>query len=269
MNTKQKNFTYQEYEIINKEELAPETFLFTLKGNLEFLPGQFVQVYLERYGNVTLAPCSDPNNKSSFQLCIRNAGATTSKLVLLSPGDSLRLRGPYGHGWPISKLLGKNITLIAGGIGLVPLRPLIFYFTKYRSEYKKIKLIVGFKTDHHVVFKDELLKLKTKISELDIAVEHIIDKNFPADQCLITKPLSEIEFNKNSFILICGPEIMVNHCIPILTEKNINEKNVYISYERRMECGIGICQHCNIGKYKVCDDGPVFSYDKIKSELNK
>lgn len=269
MNTKQKNFTYTEYEILDKEELAPETFLFTLKGKLDFLPGQFVQALLPRYGNVTLAPCSDPENKDSFQLCIRSAGATTTQMVELSPGDKLKLRGPYGNGWPISRILGKSVVLITGGIGLVPIRPLIHYLVKYRSEYKKIDLIAGFKTDHHVVFKDEILKLKAKFSDLEIAVEHIVDKNFPADQGLITEPLEKIKFNQNMIILMCGPEIMVNHCIPILVENEVEEKDIYISYERRMECGIGICQHCNIGKYKVCEDGPVFSYDKIKSELNK
>ncbi len=264
-----KNFDYNEYEIIDKEEIAPETILFTLKGSFEFLPGQFVQAMLPRYGNITLAPCSDPEIKNSFQLCVRAAGSASSKITELSPGDNLKMRGPYGKGWPISKILGKNVTLIAGGMGLVPLRPIIYYLTKYRSEYKKINLITGFRTDHHVVFKNELLKLKTKISELDIEVEHIIDKSFPADQGLITQPLEKIKFDKNSLVLMCGPEVMTNHCIPILLNGGVEENNIYISYERRMECGIGICQHCNIGKYKVCEDGPVFSYDKIKSELTR
>jgi len=264
-----RGFEYQEYEISNKEELAPETFLFTMKGKIGFLPGQFVQVLLPRYGNVTLAPCSDPDKKNSFQLCIRAAGAATAKMVELSPGDKLQMRGPYGNGWPISKLIGKDITLITGGIGLVPLRPLICYLVKYRSEYKKINLIAGFKTDHHIVFKDEILKLKAKFSDLEIAVEHIVDKNFPADQGLITEPLEKIKFKKNAVTLLCGPEIMVNHCIPILVKNGMDEKNIYISYERRMECGIGICQHCNIGKYKVCEDGPVFRWDIIKEEINK
>lgn len=266
---KTKNFDYDEYEIMDKEELAPETFLFTFRGKLDFLPGQFVQAMLPRYGNITLAPCSDPENKSSFQLCVRSAGATSRKIVELSPGDKLKIRGPYGKGWPISKLLGKDITLIAGGIGLVPLRPLIFFFSKYRSEYKKINIVLGFKTDHHVVFKDELLKLKKRFSEEDIAVEHIIDKDFPAEQGLITELLEKIKHNKNSTVLMCGPEVMVNHCLPILTDRQVSEKNIFISYERRMECGIGVCQHCNIGKYKVCEDGPVFAYDKIKNELAK
>jgi NAD(P)H-flavin reductase len=264
-----KGFKYQEYEIIDKEELAPETFLFTLQGKFDFLPGQFVQAMLPRYGNITLAPCSDPENKTSFQLCVRSAGSASLKINELSPGDNLKIRGPYGKGWPISALLGKNVTLIAGGMGLVPLRPLLNYLAKYRSEYKKINILAGFRTDHHIIFRDELLKLKKKFSEEDIVVEHIIDKDFPATQGLITDPLKKIKFDKNSVVLICGPEVMTDHCIPILVNASVDEKNIFISYERRMECGIGMCQHCNIGKYKVCEDGPVFSYDKIKSELDK
>lgn len=264
-----KGFAYQKYEIIAKEEVAPETFLFSLKGHIEFNPGQFVQVAIDHYGEATLAICSDPDQKKSFDICIRAAGGTTNKIVELSPGDFLKIRGPYGNGWPISKLMGKNIILIAGGMGLVPLKPLLLNLIKYKSEFKKIYLVAGFRTDHHVIFKDELKKLKNKIDVLKVMVEHS-SKGFWGDQGMITEALDKINFDsKKTVALMCGPEIMIPYCNEVLFKKGLPEENIYISFERRMECGIGVCQHCNIGKYLVCENGPVFRFDKIKEEIGK
>lgn len=264
-----RGFKYQEYEIISKEEVAPDTFLFDLKGRINFNPGQFVQVELEHYGEFTLALCSDPEEKNFFSLCIRAAGGATNHVVKLSPGDKLKVRGPYGNGWPIFKLIGKNIVLIAGGMGLVPIKPLLDNLVRYRTEFKKIYLIAGFKTDHHILFNDYLRKIKNKISVLKISVEHAC-RNFDGHQGLITEALEPVSVTgEKSVAILCGPEVMIPYCNKVLFDKNFCEKNIYISFERRMECGIGICQHCNIGKYLVCEDGPVFSLDKIKAELTR
>lgn len=262
------DFKYEEYEIISKEELAPNTFLFRFNGKFNFAPGQFVQVSLDHYGEATFAPCSDPENKEFWQLCIRGSGATTNELIKLLPGDSMRIRGPYGNGWSIAKLLGKEIVIIAGGLGLVPLRPLIFELIRNKSEFKKITLIVGAKTDHHLLFENDLLLWKKKLNQVEAYVEYR-DKNFWGEKGMITEPLKKLRMDKKTVVLICGPEVMVPYCNDILLSKDVLPKNIFISFERRMECGIGICQHCNIGKYLVCRDGPIFTLDKIKEELNK
>lgn len=261
-------FKYNEYEIVSKEELAPSTFLFRFRGRLNFSPGQFVQAAFDRFGEATFAPCSDIENKEFFELCIRGCGATTNQIIKLLPGDKLKIRGPYGNGWPLAKLLGKEIVLIAGGLGLVPLRPLINELIRNKSEFKKISLIVGAKTDHHLLFENDLIAWKKKINQVEAYVEHR-DRDFWGEKGMITEPLKKLRLDKKAVALICGPEIMVPYCNDILLSKDVLEKNIFISFERRMECGIGICQHCNIGKYLVCQDGPVFSLDKIKGELNK
>ncbi|MCL5410806.1 MAG: FAD/NAD(P)-binding protein [Patescibacteria group bacterium] len=263
-----KGFAYKEYEIISKEELAPDSFLFSLKGEFKSEPGQFIQAALDHYGEATFAICSDPEQKKSFDICIRAAGGTTNRMIELSPRDLLKIRGPYGNGWPISKLLGKNVILIAGGMGLVPLKPLIFNLIRYKSEFKKIYVVAGFKTDHHVLFKDELEQLRKKIN-IKVMAEHS-SGGFWGGQGLITEALETIVLDgKKTIVLMCGPEIMIPHCNDVLFKKGIPEENIYISFERRMECGIGICQHCNIGKFKVCDNGPVFRFDEIKNEIGK
>jgi len=261
-------FKFQEYEIIIKEELAPDTFLFDLKGKYNFHPGQFVQVSLDHFGEATFAPCSDPDNKDFWQLCIRGSGAATNQIIKMLPGDKMKVRGPYGNGWPLAKLLEKEIILIAGGLGLVPLRPLIFEMLRNKTEFKKISLVVGAKSDSQILFKDDLMEWSKKLNKLEAYVEHK-ERTFLCEKGMITQPLKKMKPSKNTVVLICGPEVMIPYCNNILLDLGIIEKNIFISFERRMECGIGVCQHCNIGKYLVCQDGPVFSLDKIKEELIK
>ncbi len=261
-------FKFEEFEILKKEEVAPATFLFDLKGQFRFHPGQFVQVALDHHGEATFAPCSDPDEKNFWQLCIRGSGATTNQIIKLVPGDKMKVRGPYGNGWPLGKLIEREVILIAGGLGLIPFRPLIFELIRNKSEFKKISLIVGAKADSFILFKDDLTVWSKKLNNLEIYVEHK-ERTFSCQKGMITEPLKKMRPSKNTIALICGPEVMVPYCNDILISQEITEKNIYISFERRMECGIGICQHCNIGKYLVCRNGPVFSLDKIKSELLK
>lgn len=262
------NFTTKKYEIIAKEESAPSIVNFKIAGHLAFKPGQFVQVRLPHIGESTFAPCSDPKIKDYFELSIRGCGATTTELIKLLPGDQLDIRGPYGNGWPQAQLKGKDIILIAGGMGLIPLRPLLFELIHNKYDYGKVSLFGGFRTDQHVLFKQDLVDWSKKAS-INIYVEQLSKDPF-FKRGLITEPLGETQFNlTKSVVLICGPEVMAPFVIDVLQKKGFKDNQIYLSYERRMECGIGACQHCNIGKYLVCKDGPVFRYDNIKPELNK
>ena len=262
-------FKYKQYQIFAKQKLAPDTFLFTLSGKLKFEPGQFVQVSLPYVGEATFAPCSNPSDRENFQLCIRACGNTTNQLVGQLPGDSMLIRGPYGHGWPLGKLIGKNVVLVTGGLGIIPIRPLIFELLKYKKQFKKLTLLSGFKTPEFVIFDEDYSKWLKQLNYCKVAVEKS-SRNWWGETCLPTELLKNISLSaKNTYILICGPEIMFKFCIDVLNQKAIPDNQIYISYERRMECGVGLCQHCNIGKYLVCKDGPVFRWDLIKSELNK
>lgn len=265
------DFAYQEYEIIGKKEFTPDTFLFELKGKINFNPGQFVQVSLNHYGEGTYAICSSPENKKTFELCIRGCGNLSNKLIGMIPGDFLKLRGPYGNGWPMGKMLEKELVFIAGGMGLVPLRPLLYQVLKYRSNFKKVFLVSGFRSEHHILFPENVDEWRqSKKFDQFIGVAEHCDGAFWGMKGMITEGLKKIKFNpKKTVAIICGPDIMVPYCNEILLNNNVREENIFISYERRMECGIGVCQHCNVGKYMVCKDGPVFSLAKIKSELDK
>lgn len=261
------DFKFKEYEIIRREEINSDIVLFELAGKFNFSPGQFVQILLDHYGEATFAPCSDTNNKKTFQIAVRACGNVSKQMVKLLPGNKIKIRGPYGNGWPMAKLLGKNVLIIAGGMGLVPMRPLIIEMLRYKEEFKKINLVSGFKTDGHIIFDEEFIAWAKKI-EVDLYCE-IVGHNNIAEKGMITKPLENLTLNKNTVVLICGPEVMLKFCNDILLKKGVKKENIYISFERRMECGIGFCQHCSIGKYLVCKDGPIFPLSKIEKEIGK
>ncbi len=262
-------FAYQKYKIIDKKEVAPDTVIFKFDGAIAFEPGQFVQAALDHFGEATFALCSSPHNSKFFELCIRNCGNTSAALSKLLPGDSVNLRGPYGNGWPMQKLKNKEIVLIAGGMGYIPLRPVIFELLRQRN-FKKIWLFAGFRSDEHVILPTEFDEMnKNKKMAVNVVVEY---KSKPSwyTKGLITEPLSKAKIDyKNAIALMCGPEIMYKFSNDVLLKKGLNEEQIFISFERRMECGIGVCQHCNVGKYLVCKDGPVFRLDQIKSEIGK
>ncbi|MEI6499071.1 MAG: FAD/NAD(P)-binding protein [bacterium] len=263
------NFNYKEYEITEKRELMPSTYLFRFKGKIKFEPGQFFQVALDHFGEGTFAPCSDPKDKNSFELCIRGVGSTTNQMIQLLPGDKLKIRGPYGVGWPLHELNWHDVVIIAGGLGLVPLRPLIYELIRNRINYNKISIFAGFKSADHILFESDLLSWRKAKIEINAVAELATDK-FWCKIGLITEPLSIAKINpKKTKVLICGPDIMVPYCNKVLFDKKIKPNQIYISYERRMECGIGICQHCSCGKFLVCKDGPVFRFDQIEKEILK
>ena len=260
------NYIPKKYLITAKTEVAPSTFLFRLKGKLDFQPGQFVEISSDHFGEATFAPCSSPSNEKYFEVCIRNCGSTSHHLADLMPSDEMSVRGPYGNGWPTNKLKGKDIIMIAGGLGLVPLRPLILSMLEKKN--RNMTIVAGFRSSEHLLFEQDL-KCWSKIFKVN-AMAEVATTHFWGQKGMITDGIDKLKLNhKKTIVLICGPEMMVPFCIEELAKKGITDSQIYISYERRMECGIGVCQHCSIGKYLVCADGPVFAYDKIKGEVGK
>lgn len=260
------DFKTTEYEIIAKEMLTDDVALFRLKGRLDFEAGQFVEASMPHFGNITLAPCSSPKNKKEFELCVHSVGSTSNAMIELLPSDKINLRGPYGHGWPTDKFHGHNLVIIAGSMGLVPLRPILLDLEN-KIHFGKISLFAGFKKPEDVILEPDLKRWKKKL-KVHAVVEQT-DHKFWGGRGLITEPLETATIDKKSIVLMCGPEAMYSHCDEILNQKGILDKQIHVSLERRMECGVGLCQHCSCGKHLVCQDGPVLRYDKIKSEVSK
>lgn len=227
-------------------------------------PGQFLVLSIPGFGEAPFAVCSSPNPCNEFQVCAQKKGMLTSKLFSMAIGDEIYFRGPYGNGIPVSKFSKRNLLLIAGGLGLVPLRLLIQIICNHTNEFGKIQLFIGSREEKLLLFKNEY-----KNWQKDIELNFILDaprKNWSGHKGLITALFDKIQVSKNAIAILCGPPIMFPAVIKKLKQKGVNDNDIYVLLERRMHCGLGICQHCVLvnGKY-VCKDGPVFNYAEIKN----
>lgn len=228
-------------------------------------PGQFIILSIHGFGEAPFAICSSPNPCNEFQICVQKKGGLTSKLFSMSIGDEIYFRGPYGNGFPISKLSKSNLLLVAGGLGMAPLRPLIQIIINHPNEFGKIQLLGGAREEKSLLFKNEYAVWQKNI-DLNLTLD-AANENWNGNTGIITALFDKIAINKNPIVIICGPPIMYPSVIKKLLKKKIAESDIYLMLERRMHCGVGICQHCVLvnGRY-VCKDGPVFNYAEIKNK---
>lgn len=252
--------------IKNIKTQATEVKLFTLefkdKKPLLFYPGQIIELSVPGYGEAPFAPCYTPDAKK-FQVCVRSVGRLTKKMHQLKKGDKVGIRGPYGRGY-IKISSGKNILLIAGGLGLIPLRPFILDYLLHPEKFtgQKIQLFYGARRLEDLLFRNEFSRWEEKVN-----LCLTLDKGYQGwhhHTGVITGLFNCKKIIDNAVAIVCGPPIMYKFVIQELKNKNFKDEDIYISLERRMHCGLGACQHCAIGPYYVCQDGPIFRYDEIK-----
>ena len=201
-------------------------------------------------------------SSGNIEISVRKTGNVTNALFNLKEGDEVGIRGPYGEGYPVEEFEDKDIYLISGGCGLAPIRALIERINQNRKDFGKITLIYGAKTPSDILYKREISKWKKKF-DVRLTVDKPTEK-WKYDVGVVTKILEKIKITKKSVFCICGPEIMMKFAVDTLLKKGVNEDYIFLSLERKMQCGVGICCHCNIGNLYVCRDGPVFRYSDIK-----
>lgn len=234
----------------------------TKKLNIKYLPGQFFQVSLPGIGE---APISVASFSEDFvDLNIREVGNLTKAASKLKKNDSLFIRGPYGRGYSVDNLFGKNITIIGGGCGAAPLKGMLDYITKNRKDFGEVAVFLGFRTPEDILFKEEI-----KTWRRNFSVSISVDRNpnsskIACDVCFVTKIVEKAKLSpENNSALFCGPPVMINALIELLKNKGFQNEQIYLSTERLMHCARGVCGHCMIhGKY-TCIDGPVFRYDEL------
>lgn len=266
--------------ITNIENQNPLIKLFTLKsssresikcdpgGESKFIkcwwPGQFILLSAPGFGEAPFAICSVPSPCDEFQVCVQRKGSLTNKLFELKPGDAVSFRGPYGNGFPLSKIANRNILLVAGGLGLVPLRPLIQLIANHPSEFGKVQLASGAREEKLLLFKNEYGNWQKNI-DLNITLDSA-PENWSGYTGLITTLFDKISISNKPVVIMCGPPAMFLPVIKKLLKYSVVESDIYVMLERRMHCGIGICQHCVlVGGHYVCKNGPVFNYTEIKN----
>ncbi len=234
--------------------------------SLDHRPGQFVQVSVLGVGEAPISISSSPSrSKSSFELCVRRAGALTNALHALSPGDVVGVRGPFGRGFPIERFRGKDILFAPGGLGLAPLRSVINEVLDDRSNYGRIIILYGARQPAEMLFKDELKEWATREDvELHLTVDQA-DEKWKGNVGVITTLFADIQVSpRNTVAITCGPPVMYRFVLMELLGMGIPEGNIWLSLERRMKCGVGKCGHCQMDHIYVCQDGPAFSYAEIR-----
>lgn len=258
----------QKIKLAKIEKQTKDTKLYTFKTSkkFQFIPGQFVMLSVPGVGEAPFSPCSSPLKESYFQLSIRKVGLVTKFLDKMTSRDTIEFRGPYGNGFPVNKMIGKDLVLMAGGIAIAPISALIEYLISRKRSFGKVYLLYGVKKAEDLLFKDKLKKWQKKINVMLCAEE--IDKNWEGETGTITDLYCDIKTNpEKTIVIMCGPPIMYKFVVKKLVKLKIKPEQIYVSMEARMKCGIGKCQHCTIGKYYTCLDGPVFRYSEIVKEL--
>ena len=242
-------------------------------------PGQFVEVSVMGVGEAPISICAPRKNEKILELCIRAVGRVTNAIHRLKLGDLLWIRGPYGNGFPMDEMKGSNLLLVAGGLGVVPLRGVLQHALLNREDYGEIAILYGVRSYATLLFGEEFLYLFFEGDKQDVrfflSYEDPHDKEFYELMCersdracagVVTKLfelLGEVS-PENTYAIICGPPIMYKFVLRELDKRNFDPRRVHMTLERRMKCGIGKCGHCIVGSGKsikyVCKDGPVFSY---------
>lgn len=256
--------------IRTKQMTANEKFFeirFADGSSLHHQPGQFVQLSIFGIGEAPISISSSPTkeDKSAFEICVRKVGTFTSALHRLEKGDKIGVRGPFGKGFPIDEFKGNDLLIVAGGLGIVPLRSLINFVIDKRRDFGSVMVLLGCKAPKDRLFSDEVAKWEEMT---DIGYACTVDKADPewkGNVGVITNLIPGVNIDANrTYAVVVGPPIMYKFVIAELLKKKIPEKQIILSLERRMKCGLGKCGHCQINNLYVCKDGPTFTYAQIR-----
>jgi NAD(P)H-flavin reductase len=235
---------------------------------LAFTPGQFTMIYVFGIGEVPLSISGNPHQPGTLVHTVRSVGAVTEAIVGLEAGDPIGVRGPYGSGWPVGKAEGHDLVLVAGGIGLAPLRPVLYHVLANRDRYGAMSLVYGSRSPADLLFGEEL---HTWRSRFDLEVEVTVDRSdqgWLGDVGMVTGLLPRISFDPgNTVAMLCGPEIMMKVVAGELELRGLARDAIHVSLERNMKCAIGFCGHCQFGPDFLCRDGPVVPYSRVFDRL--
>jgi NAD(P)H-flavin reductase len=232
--------------------------------SLGYQPGQFNMLGLPGFKEAPFSFSSLEDDTGAFVHTIRAAGNVVSALGQLRPGDHVAFRGPFGAGWPLDQAQGKNLILVAGGIGMAPLRPVVEHVRRNRDRFGDVFLLYGAKTSDDLLFRRQLAQWNEEIAILLAADRVRGELPLPVQEGVVTKLLPRVHTALSETItFMCGPQVMMKFAAGALILDGQSPRHIYVSLERRMECGVAQCGHCQIGAKFVCKDGPVFALADI------
>jgi len=257
-----------ESKLENVIEESPTIKTFTLRPRekFNFATGQFIDLAIPGQGEAPFTPSSSPLETETIDITIMKTGRLTEMLHNLKPGAVLGIRGPYGNGYPVEEFYNKEVLILGGGVGMAPLRSLLLTLVSRIKKFKKVILCYGSRTPEDIIFKP-LFEEWDKIHGLEImrSVDKCTIGKWNETVGVVTCLLDQIKVDlSNTVSIVCGPPIMMKFGAKKLLEIGFKPKDIYLSMEQNMSCGIGKCGHCQIGPFFVCKDGPVFTYEQLK-----
>lgn len=255
---------------IKRETRDTATYALSVKGRFYFTPGQFNMLYVPGIGEAPISISSSPEEHELLHT-VRIAGDVTTAISRLNVGDTVLFRGPFGLGWPMDELKDRPLMIIAGGLGIAPIRSVIRGIVMSRMGFSRRPILLyGSKTPKDIIFRDEIPRFRDAFDVLlsvDRADPEMVWREHTG---LVTDLIEMVYFEPlNSVVFVCGPEVMMKNTIMRLLSRGVPAEKIYLSMERNMNCGMGVCGHCLFGPKFVCKDGPVFRYSKVMDLLEE
>lgn len=253
-----------------KEEayaIATYTLVFedeALRKSFQFKPGQFNALYLAGIGEVPISLSSSHHEPEKLGHTIRYAGNVTRAISRLNNGDVIGLRGPYGNAWPLGRIRGDDLLIVTGGIGLAPLRPVIYAVIHDRAKFGRVYLLYGARTPADMLYMDEMDGWRSHDIQTYTTVDRA-DPSWKGQVGVVPMLFYQIRLDPSkTTVLTCGPEIMMRFVVYEALARRVSKDRIFISMERNMKCSVGLCGHCQFGPFFVCKEGPVFSYAQVE-----
>jgi NAD(P)H-flavin reductase len=232
-----------------------------------FRPGQISMVGVFGVGEIPISVSSDPARPAHLAHTIRACGRVTNVIAGLQPGDRITLRGPLGRAWPVEEARGGDLLIVAGGLGLAPLRSAVFEAMRHRGTYRRVILLVGARDPSQILYRRELeWWRRTRLDgvEVHLTVDHA-DEDWPHREGVVSVLFPEAGIDpKATTVFTCGPEIMMRAVLRDLAAIGVPHERLWLTLERNMHCGVKLCGHCQLGPWFVCADGPIFAWDEIR-----
>lgn len=235
-----------------------------MRSSYNFKAGQFNMLYAFGVGEVPISIVSDPAEPEKLEHTIRIVGRVTAVMGRWKVGDVVGVRGPYGNGWPVEEARGRDIVIITGGLGCAPVVGLIQYIFRRRDEYGELHILHGVKTPNDLLYRERFDQWRRAPRTKVYLTTDRPDKTWHYRIGVVTELFDELTVAPSAMVMMCGPEVMMRLAAQSLRKKGLSEDAIFFSMERRMECAVGLCGHCQYREHFVCKDGPVFSYRMIK-----
>ncbi|MCB9832094.1 MAG: FAD/NAD(P)-binding protein [Planctomycetes bacterium] len=231
-------------------------------------PGQFNMLWAFGVGESAISISGPTHGTGPLVHTIRACGNVTRKLCAMKAGEVVGLRGPYGKPWPIESLKGRDLIIMAGGIGLAPLRPVVYHILANREDFGRVSLLYGARRPEDILFANELSGWRGRM-ELDVLITvDAADSSWFGNVGTVTRLVRRNPFEVDgAAALVCGPEIMMQYSAQTLLDAGMNQDSIWVSMERNMKCGVGLCGHCQVGPEFVCKTGPVYPLERIANLL--